>query len=79
MDLLNLIIADFAEPDTIDNTDILCYQRGVYEGIYHALESAERLGHNTNKQCLLIKLKIDKLNARIRQLAKDNFHVKALL
>lgn len=79
MDLLTNIVTQFAEPDTIDNTDILCYQRGVYEGIYQALESAGRLGHNTDKQCLLVKLKIDKLNERIRQLAKDNFHVKAHL
>ena len=79
MDLLNRIIADFACPLTIDNIDVLCYQRDVYEGIYQALESAERLGHNTDKQCLSIKLKIDKLNDRIKQLAKDNFHAKALL
>lgn len=73
MDLLKSIITNFSDPGSIDNIDILCYQRDTYEGIHKALESAERLGHNTNKQCASIKLKIDKLNERIKQLTKENF------
>ena len=77
MDLLTTIISRFATPENIDNRDILCYQRGVYEGLYDALESAERLGHATKKERATIKLNIDKLNARIGQLFREAFRRKA--
>jgi hypothetical protein len=77
MDLLTHVITNFSDPDSIDNIDILCYQRDVYEGIHKALESAERLGHNTNKHYGVIKLKIDKLNERIGQLSKENFRKRS--
>jgi len=77
MDLLATIISGFGEPNTIDNRDILCYQRGVYEGLYNALECAERLGHATKKERAMIKLNIDKLNAQIGQLSREAFQKRS--
>lgn len=65
---LTQIARSFGDPNTIDNRDILCYQRKFYEGIYDALEALDMLGHQQAIQLRQCVLQLNKINARIKHL-----------
>ncbi len=65
---LTQIATSFGDPNTIDNRDILCYQRQFYEGIYKSLEALDMLGHKQSTQLRQCLLELNKINARIRHL-----------